>query len=304
MQLESPHGFIIVNKPVGATSFSMVSLVRRLTGVRRVGHAGTLDPLASGVLPVAVGHATRLIEYLDDEWKTYAATVRFGVVTDTYDAEGATTAEADASHLTAPAIEAALAAFVGDIEQTPPLYSALKVAGKPLYRYAREGVDVAVASRTVHVESIELRSFTGGIAAIEVRCGTGTYIRSIAHDLGQRLGCGAHLAGLVRASTGGFSLDDAHTPDALVAAEAAGRLDELLLSPDRAVERRPAVVFEHEHSVEVRSGRDVRFDERRPADLCRAYSVEGEFLGVLKRRADAAWHPEKVLPAAGIAPFG
>jgi tRNA pseudouridine55 synthase len=304
MQLESPHGFIVVDKPVGATSFSMVSLVRRLTGVRRVGHAGTLDPLASGVLPVAVGHATRLIEYLDDELKTYRATVRFGVTTDTYDAEGATTAEADASHLAAIAVEAALAEFVGAIEQTPPLYSALKVAGKPLYRYAREGVDVAVASRTVHVESAELRSFADGVAEIEVRCGKGTYIRSIAHDLGQRLGSGAHLAGLVRASTGGFRLDDAHAPDALVAAEAAGRLDELLLAPDRAVERRPAVVFGHEHSVDVRSGRDVRFAARRPADLCRAYSTEGEFLGVLERRTDDAWHPEKVLPAAGIAPFG
>jgi tRNA pseudouridine55 synthase len=304
MQLPSPHGFLIVDKPVGATSFSMVSLVRRLTGVRRVGHAGTLDPLASGVLPVAVGHATRLIEYLDDELKTYVATVRFGIATDTYDAEGATTAEADATHLTVPAVEAALAGFTGDIEQTPPIYSALKVAGKPLYRYAREGADVAVAARTVHVRGIHLRSFAGGVAQIEVRCGKGTYIRSIAHDVGQRLRCGAHLAGLVRAGTGGFTLGDAHSPDALIAAEVEGRLDELLLAPDRAVERRPAVVFAHEHAVDVRAGRDVSFDARRPADLCRAYSSEGEFLGVLERRAGTAWHPAKVLPAAEIAPIG
>ncbi len=208
-------GFIIVNKPTGATSFSMVSLVRRLTGVRRVGHAGTLDPLASGVLPVAVGHATRFIEYLDDELKTYRARVRFGIETDTYDAEGEVTAESDPSGVTAERIVAALVAFTGDIEQTPPRYSALKVAGKPLYRYAREGADVVVASRVVHVHAVVLESYADGVARIEVRCGKGTYIRSIAHDLGRALGCGAHLAALERTSTGGFDIGDAWTPERL-----------------------------------------------------------------------------------------
>ncbi len=292
------HGFLIVNKPAGATSFSMVSLVRRLTGVRRVGHAGTLDPLASGVLPVAIGHATRLIEYLDDEAKTYIARVRFGVATDTYDAEGERTAETNASHVSRAAIEARLPEFVGDIEQTPPMYSALKVAGKPLYRYAREGAQVTVASRTVHVDGIDLRSFAGGVAEIEVRCGKGTYIRSIAHDLGQRLGCGAHLTGLVRTSSGGFRIAEAHPPDALVAVAGEGALGELVLAPDRAVERRPAVIFGSALTADVLAGRDVRFEAAAAADLCRAYSGEGAFLGMLTLSEAGPWHPEKVVAAA------
>ncbi|MDP9238361.1 MAG: tRNA pseudouridine(55) synthase TruB [Chloroflexota bacterium] len=298
MDAASHSGFIIVNKPAGVTSFSMVSLVRRLTGVRRVGHAGTLDPLASGVLPVAVGHATRLIEYLDDVAKTYVARVRFGIATDTYDAEGKPTSVIDASHLTREAVESELSGFVGDIEQMPPLYSALKIAGKPLYRYAREGADVAIAWRVVRVERIELGSFADGVAEIEVRCGKGTYIRSLAHDLGVRLGCGGHLDGLVRTSTGGFGIEAAHTPDELIAAAAGGRLKDFMLAPDRAVERRPAVILEHEHSVDVRTGREVRFESRGGDDVCRAYSVEGAFLGVLKHRSGAVWRPEKVWPGA------
>jgi tRNA pseudouridine55 synthase len=332
------QGFVILDKPVGATSFSMVGLVRRLTGVRRVGHAGTLDPLASGVLPVAVGQAARFIEYLDDVTKTYVARVRFGVETDTYDAEGAVVATGDASGLTRDAVEAALAAFTGDIEQTPPTYSALKVAGKPLYRYAREGVEVAVRPRIVHVASIALLAFDGaasgvavvnaaapgvtaadvattdvmasGVAAvsatapdvpaaeaeIEVVCGKGTYIRSIAHDLGRALGCGAHLSGLRRTSSGGFGIDDAISPDALREMAADGRLDEVVLAPDRAVERRPAALLGEATATDVRAGRDVRFTTAGEANLCRAYSSGGDFLGVLRVRGEGVWHPEKVLP--------
>jgi tRNA pseudouridine55 synthase len=298
MDSTDTHGFLIIDKPSGVTSFSMVALVRRLTGVRRVGHAGTLDPMASGVLPVAVGQAARFIEYMDDELKTYLARVRFGAATDTYDAEGTVTATGDASSVDAAAVEAELAAFEGHIEQTPPVYSALKVAGKPLYRYAREGAEVAVASRTVYVERAALLSCDAGEAEIEVRCGKGTYIRSIAHDLGQRLGCGAHLSALRRAATGGFTLADARRPDELSVLAEAGRLLEALLAPDRAVERRPAAIFGGDHSVDVTCGRDVAFEAAAGPDLCRAYSVEGGFLGVLRRGEGWLWHPEKVVPAA------
>lgn len=289
------NGFLVIDKPSGVTSFSMVSLVRRLTGMRRVGHAGTLDPLASGVLPVAVGYATRFIEYMDDALKTYVAAVRFGEATDTYDAAGAVTARGDASGVTAAAVESALREFVGEIVQTPPVFSAIKVAGKPLYRYAREGTDVAVAARTVFVESAVLRGYAGGAAEIEVRCGKGTYIRSIAHDLGQRLGCGAHLAALRRTSSGGLSLADTFTPDVLTLLAGEGRLADAMLAPDRAVERRPAAILADEHSVDVACGRDVTFAPARAVDLCRAYSAEGAFLGVLRRRSGDSWHPEKVV---------
>jgi tRNA pseudouridine55 synthase len=294
------HGFLIVDKPSGVTSFSIVALVRRLTGVRRVGHAGTLDPLASGVLPVAIGQAARFIEYLDDEAKAYVARVRFGVTTDTYDADGRAVATGDASGVTRESVEPALAGFVGDIQQTPPIFSALKLTGKPLYRYAREGAELQLASRMVHVESVRLLGFDDVLpeAEIEVVCGKGTYIRSIAHDLGQLLGCGAHLSSLRRTRSGGFSLDDAHSPDEISGFAADGRLDELLLAPDRAVERRPAAIFDAPHSADVRAGRDVWIRAAVTPDLCRAYSSEGGFLGILRAGPEGLWHPEKVLAGA------
>lgn len=291
-------GFLIVEKPKGATSFSMVSLVRRLAGVRRVGHAGTLDPLASGVLPVAVGAATRLIEYLDDAPKTYVAVVRLGAATTTFDAEGEVTATRDASGIGRDAIEAALGAFVGEIEQVPPKYSALKVAGRPMYAYAREGAHVERRARRVRIDSIRVLSYANPDIEIEVMCGKGTYIRSLAHDLGARLGCGAHLAALRRTTSGGFTFEDAHTPDDLVAAHARGELEELLLAPDRAVERRPAAIFAEASAAAIEAGRDVSLTSDSRANVCRAYSVSGDFLGVLAPLGSGRWHPEKVFSAA------
>ena len=293
------QGFLILDKPVGATSFSMVSLVRRLTGVRRVGHAGTLDPLASGVLPVAVGQATRFIEYLDDATKTYVARVRFGVETDTYDAGGEVVARGDASGLTRDAVDAALRAFVGEIEQQPPAYSALKVAGKALYRYAREGQAIEAAARTVRVEAITMLGFDAleGQAEIEVVCGKGTYIRSIAHDVGAVLGCGAHLAALRRTSSGGFGVGDAMSPESAMELAGDGRLEEALLATDRAVERRPAAILAEARAADVRAGRDLVFGSGADVAVCRAYSVEGDFLGVLRPLGSGLWHPEKVLAA-------
>lgn len=291
-------GFIVIDKPSGVTSFSTVSLVRRLTGVRRVGHAGTLDPLASGVLPVAFGPATRLIEYLDGASKTYLASVRLGVATDTYDADGRTVAEGDTSGIDAARVDAALDAFRGEIVQAPPAYSAIKLAGQPLYKYARQGVTVAPEPRRVRVNRITMLGFDGLDAEIEVECGKGTYIRSIAHDLGEALGCGAHLAALARTGSGGFTLADASPPDVLTALAAAGRLDEAVLAPDRAVEWQAAALFDGAHVGDVLAGRDVRIDASYALDLCRAYSVGGDFLGVLRRGDEGSWHPEKVLAAA------
>lgn len=289
-------GFVIIDKPRGVTSFSMVSLVRRLSGVRRVGHAGTLDPLATGVLPVAIGPAARLIEYLDGEPKTYVARLRFGITTDTYDAEGEVTSSRDASGVREEDVRQVLPEFIGDIEQKPPLYSALKVAGKPLYRYAREGADVEVQPRRVHIDSIELLTFGGTEAEIEVRCGKGTYIRSLAHDVGERLRCGAHLAELRRTESGGFRIDDAFSPRELESLVADERLEDAVLAPDRALERRPAAIFASPHVEDVRRGRDVEMAGPEGVEICRAYSIRGEFLGVLKHAGRGVWHPEKVLP--------
>ena len=291
-------GFLIVDKPLGATSFSMVSLVRRLAGVRRVGHAGTLDPLASGVLPVAVGAATRLIEYLDDAPKTYVAVVRLGAATTTFDAEGDVTETRDPSGVRREDIEAALREFVGDIEQVPPRYSALKVAGKPMYAYAREGAEIEAKPRRVRIDSISVLGYASPDVEIEVVCGKGTYIRSLAHDLGARLGCGAHLAALRRTASGGFTLHDAHTPDELVSAHARCELEEPLLAPERAVERRPAAIFTDASVAAIEAGRDVSLASDSRANLCRAYSVSGNFLGVLAPAGSGRWHPEKVFSDA------
>ena len=299
-----PSGFFVIDKPSGVTSFSMVSLVRQLTGVRRVGHAGTLDPLATGVLPVAVGQAARLIEYMDAESKTYVAHVRFGAATDTYDAEGALTANGDAALATPATIAALLPAFTGDIDQIPPAYSAIKLAGKPLYKYARAGEPVNLTARRVHIERITVLGFEVPDTELEVVCGKGTYIRSLAHDLGQRLGCGSHLAALRRTASGGFGIEDTVTPEALSRLAEEGRLEDALLAPDRAVERLRAAIVGGEHAGDVAAGRNVSLalvpgvPEAGASEICRVYDVAGCFLGVLEARAGGAWHPAKVLARA------
>ncbi|HXK34862.1 MAG TPA: tRNA pseudouridine(55) synthase TruB, partial [Dehalococcoidia bacterium] len=252
----------------------------------------------TGVLPIAVGIATRLIEYLDDSVKVYDASVRLGIETDTYDADGQVVGERDASAITAPDVEAALRGYVGEIEQVPPRFSALKVAGKPMYRYAREGADVELRPRRVRIDAIALRRFEGGVAHLTVRCGPGTYIRSLAHDLGAALGCGAHLAALRRTASAGFSIEDAVTPGVLRAAAADGRLGDLILAPDRAVERHDALLLGAESTLRLRQGRTLALEPLRmprTGDICRAYSFEGAFLGVVRAEAPGAWKPEKVL---------
>ena len=300
-------GFLIIDKPSGATSFSMVALVRRLTGVRRVGHAGTLDPLATGVLPVAVGQATRLIEYLDARSKTYEARLRFGVETDTYDADGAVTATTDASLLTRTQLEAALPAFTGEVDQTPPAFSAIKLAGKPAYKYAREGEAISLAPRRVRIESITALSFEPGDATeatVEVVCSPGTYIRSLAHDLGRALGPGAHLTGLRRTSSGGFTLAAARSPASLQQLADEGRLEEAVLAPDRAVEGFRAAIVGEKHAADVATGRPFAPNLApgaaylADAEICRAYDLGGRFLAVLAAAPDGRLHPAKVLPEA------
>jgi tRNA pseudouridine55 synthase len=197
-------------------------------------------------------------------------------------------------------VAAALPEFIGDVEQVPPAFSAIKVGGKPLYRYAREGAAVAAAARQVRIDSIELRRFTPGVAEAEllVKCGKGTYVRSLAHDIGQRVGCGAHLVALRRLSSGGFEITDAQSLDNLMRAADQGTIDELLLAPDRAVERRPAAIFDGVHASDVVAGRDVSLPRFGAHQICRAYDITGRFLGVLRPAEMGSWHPVKVLAGA------
>lgn len=207
-------GFLNVYKPAGMTSHDVVNVLRRVTKIKQIGHTGTLDPFAQGVLPICIGKATRLIEYLDDE-KEYLAEISFGKSTDTYDIEGEVTSECE-SKLTLNEIIEGLKAFDGEIMQTPPIYSALKVKGKKLYEYARAGEEVKIEPRKVTIEKIELKEFDEENqkaqvqkAQILIKCSKGTYIRSIAHDLGQNLGVGAHLSKLIRTQAGKFFVEKA-----------------------------------------------------------------------------------------------
>lgn len=206
-------GFLNVYKPVGMTSHDVVAKLRKLTGIKQIGHTGTLDPFAEGVLPVCIGKATRLIEFLNDD-KEYLATVQFGTSTTTYDREGEITFSSD-KKVNAEDIRKALKNFQGEISQYPPIYSAVKVKGKKLYEYARKGQEVNVSPRKVVIYGIELKSFDETLqqAEILIKCSKGTYIRSIANDLGKLLNCGAHLIKLIRTRAGEFRVENSIEPD-------------------------------------------------------------------------------------------
>ncbi|MGN0018717.1 MAG: tRNA pseudouridine(55) synthase TruB [Candidatus Gastranaerophilaceae bacterium] len=201
-------GFLNVYKPVGMTSHDVVAFLRRVLKIKQIGHTGTLDPFAEGVLPISIGKATRLIEYLRED-KGYIATVQFGISTDTYDSEGKITFESDIK-VTSKDIDSILAKFCGEIEQIPPIYSAIKVKGKKLYEYARSGEKVEIKPRKVIIDKIELIDFNyeKQQATINIECSKGTYIRSIASDIGKELGCGAHLIKLIRTKSGHFVLEN------------------------------------------------------------------------------------------------
>lgn len=240
------HGFLCIAKPAGMTSFDAVRRTMRAIGARKGGHAGTLDPFATGVLPIAIGEATKAVRYLHLSDKTYRATVRFGVRTETLDITGPVVETRDASGITGAAVAAALPAFVGAILQRPPAYSAVKVGGRRSYALAREGAPVEPPAREVAVHEARLISMAGAEALIEVRCGAGTYVRAIARDLGGALGSCAILAALVRTSYGPFTLADAVDPD--LAAPAA------LRPIVAALGGIPAIVVDAATEVKVRHG--------------------------------------------------
>jgi tRNA pseudouridine55 synthase len=212
------NGVVVVDKPAGLTSFDVVARVRRALGERRVGHAGTLDPLATGVLPVCVGEATKLVPFLMGGDKEYEAEARLGVTTDTLDATGTVVAEASADHVSRADVAATLPRFRGRILQTPPMHSALRVDGRRLYELARQGVEVERVARPVEVHALELTAWTPPTLGLRIRCGKGTYVRSLIADLGAALGVGAHMTELRRTRVGAFTLATALSLDAIMAA--------------------------------------------------------------------------------------
>jgi tRNA pseudouridine55 synthase len=241
-------GVVIVDKPRGPTSFDVVAQVRRVFGERRVGHAGTLDPMASGVLPICIGEATKLVPFLVGGEKEYQAEAQLGVSTDSYDATGAVVARSDASAIAAGEVARALAGFVGAIEQLPPMHSAIRSGGRRLYELAREGVEVERTPRRVEIFSASLDSLDGDRARFTVRCGKGTYIRSLAHDLGQALGVGAHLTALRRTRVGAFRIESAVPLDALTP-------ETPLASLTDALAQLPSIALDAQQAKDVRDGK-------------------------------------------------
>jgi tRNA pseudouridine55 synthase len=297
-------GILNLDKPRGPTSHDIIDRVRRLTGIRRVGHAGTLDPMATGVLLVCIGKATRVSEYLMAGQKVYRARARLGITTDTYDAEGQVVASApvDPVDVSRTEVEAALARFRGTIEQVPPMYSALKREGKPLHKLARQGVEVKREPRQVAISRLELTEWEPPECTLEVTCSPGTYVRALVHDLGQALGCGAHLTGLARLASGGFRLEDAVTLDAFAKAAAEGRWPGLLHPVDAALAHFPALHLDAAAARRLCSGQAIAAPPQSlpqgrvgQGGLARVYGPDGTFLALATYEpATQAWHPHKV----------
>jgi tRNA pseudouridine55 synthase len=303
------NGIFNIYKPEGPTSFNIVSSVKKLTGEKRVGHAGTLDPTASGVLPVCVGRATRVIEYLMDSVKRYRAGIEFGKTTDTYDAEGTITSESDPSGIDRTQIEKSLSSFHGEIQQVPPVYSALKYRGRPYYELARSGIEFEIESRPVTVHDISIIDWQPPVVTLDISCGKGTYIRSIANDLGQLLGCGAYMKSLVRSKYGIFTVDNSVSLEELDQAFTHDYWHRYIYPSDSVLVNMKAIVVDDENRQRIENGRplenkyiDTKNDISENSSLtgysgtrCRAYGVDGHFIGVLRFDAETGeWRPEKI----------
>lgn len=296
-QQTTPVGFLNIDKPTGWTSHDVVARVRRIVRERQVGHAGTLDPMATGVLLVCVGRATRLVEYVSGLPKVYRATVTFGVETDTWDAEGMVVGESDATGLTVERLSKLLEPFRGEIAQVPPMYSALKRDGQPLYRLARAGLIVEREPRTVRIDRLEIVGWDAPRLSLLVECSAGTYIRSLAYDLGQAAGTGAHLSALVRAAIGHFSLEQATTLDTL--AEAGEGWHRWLIEPHHALRHLPAVTVTGKMAQDLGHGRSIELSCEVSGEVCCAYDASHRLIAVLvPEDRPGWWRPHKVLAPA------
>lgn len=300
----APAGFINVDKPAGMTSFDVVRAVRRASGVRRVGHAGTLDRPATGVLPIALGAATRLVGTLMDARKRYRGSVTLGVETDTYDAAGEVQARRDASGVTRADVERALDAFRGELLQAPPAFSAVKRDGERAWRAARRGERPQLEPRPVTVYGLALTDCEPPRVGIEVECGKGFYMRSLAHDLGAALGVGGHLAALSRTAVGPFRAGDAVALDDAVLRLEAGATGELVHAPDAALGDWPALILGRRSMALARQGHDLRprpaagMPPARVGERARGYGADGRLAALLRcGPIPGVWHPYRVFAA-------
>ncbi len=289
------NGVLLLDKPSGVTSNAALQTARRLLNAAKAGHTGTLDPMASGLLPLTFGEATKFSQMLLDADKAYAATVRLGIETDSGDADGAVL-RTHPVEVSEAALTEVLGRFRGEIEQMPPMYSALKRDGKPLYEYARAGIEVERETRRVRIHELDLEAFDGDCFRIRVACSKGTYIRSLAMDIGAALGCGAHLCALRRTRIGMFDVEDAVSLQVLEAADLAGR-DRLLAPPDALVSAFERVELDGEQTAAILHGQPLRFASSGNG-LVRLYG-SGNFLGLAEWRGDGRLWAKRLI-ATGI----
>jgi tRNA pseudouridine55 synthase len=287
-------GVLVVDKPVGLTSHDVVQIVRKGTNIRRAGHTGTLDPRASGVLVILIGPAVRLSEYVSASDKRYQAVLRLGATTDTYDADGRILTTAPVDQLSEADFEEALQEFVGEIEQVPPPYSAVKVKGRKAYEMARDGEPVDLQPRKIQVYNLELLEWAPPEAVIDIYCSSGTYVRSLAHDLGEELGVGAHLIGLRRTKSGRFTLRDAVPLRKLREAFEDGNWYQYLIPAAEALTDWPAVELTQDQVEALRHGHRIT-SEQSHTGMVRGVSDQGELVALMEYVAETGeWQPKKV----------
>jgi tRNA pseudouridine55 synthase len=291
------NGVLLLDKPLGFSSNQALQKVKWLYQAAKAGHTGTLDPLATGLLPICLGEATKFAQYVTDADKTYFATIKLGATTTTGDAEGEVLTTAPVN-VTQSQFQAASQELIGEVSQMPPMYSALKHQGKPLYEYAREGVDIARQPRLITINNIVVEKFEGEIAQITVTCSKGTYIRTLAEDIGEKLGCGAHLIGLRRTETAGYLLKQAVSIEQLEAMPIEAR-EALLLPVDSAIESLPKVLLNADAAYFMMQGQAVWQSGKIPHSDLRLYDENNNFLGLGFLQDDGKIAPKRLIQKTG-----
>ena len=293
--LKEMNGLLVVDKPSGVTSHDVVSVVRRVTGERSIGHLGTLDPMATGVLPLLLGRYTRLAQFFGQAEKRYTGTIRFGVATDTYDAEGEVVGEARPLGMTLEELCGLAQRFRGEMDQVPPVYSAKKINGVPAHKLARAGAEVPVKAARITIHRFELLSLAGEEAEFVMEVSAGGYVRSVAHELGQMARCGAHLASLRRTGAGVFSLGDALTLEELKGFGSPEEVKSRLPHARALLPELPSVTVDEQVAGRLRNGMQVNLPEFSQAQLVKVFTSPEELLGIVRRVAGTLMQPVVVL---------
>lgn len=288
------NGVLIIDKPAGLTSHDVVNRVRRILHQKSVGHLGTLDPLATGVLPLVTGNLTRLAQFYTASEKTYEGTIRFGFSTDTYDVEGTPTSPVTAIKVSLEELREAGKCFMGPIEQMPPPFSAKKIQGVPAYKLARKRQEVPLKPVSVEIKEFGITHAEDDRAMFHARVSSGTYMRSIAHDLGQKLGCGAHLESLRRMAVAEFDLSCAHTLEAVEAGVRNEKVEDLFLHPRKLLPQFPAVTATDEAAARIRTGRTVNLPELSRSRFVKVFYGQSELIAIASRVAGSLFHPKIV----------